>query len=955
MLPRTRIMSWCLLLTFFYQQVEVDEPHSSNSPLPAVDASITEDSESQIHLIRQRRNVNQQTEYNIDIEISISRNGLSTLLMDLANFSYPIILPFANGTINITNITPTTSCQLVNNETQCTCIGEFIWNSTFCRKYQPCSLNTPATQTCDCIRGYPTEGVFCDDSPITTTPAQSTAPTTRAKTTTTRAMTTTTTLPMTTPIKKVEKKIGLRIRSLNFTAELKDSSSELYQNLTNELTGRLNEAYKKDIDDAVVKVLGYDNGSVLAALVVASNKFKSVDIELVQKNVQNELSDKYNVDFLPDDRIPCSDPVYGTTSFDSTARIACMGSEGDMRRRCGSNGTYGDELNFCLIPEISNLRELTKSPAEVAANFSSLLQELSDVSDNENITEPGNVQAVIEILTTFSNATVPVDETDLAHFLQTVNSVISDESVATWTILSDTTVDANPSSQLLQSVEMFTSRLNLTNGTIGIKQNNLQLVATKITRDENRPDINETFESFNITGYNNLSANIIIPGNEFETAEDNVVVIIAYPTWIDILRNDTHFEGIFEINSLVMTVTLNRKKTFTMNMTFSPRDTGLDYDTATCAFWDFAGKGAWNDSGCTSSQEGGNIACTCEHLTSFSILMSPLSKGNRPLEILTEIGIAISIASLLITIIIEAIVWKHVTKNKTAHTRHVAILNIAINLLIADIWFIVASHVSPETETATCVAATFFIHFFYLALFFWMFTLGLLLIFRLVFIFHDFSKSTLMGISFSVGYLCPLIISVITIGATHPTDEYIRKDACWLGWRDKYPILAFIIPALAIIASNVVVLIVVIFKLLRRTIGDRPRGHSEEQETIKQIVRSIVVLTPILGLTWGFGIPTFQEHSPDAFHYIFTILNAFQGFFIFLFGTCLDSKVREALLKQFSLSRLSSRSRTVQTSSTGRFRSKTGIAFPGRKKNYNITGQVASGSKDKSLSYSTLH
>ncbi|XP_032877182.1 adhesion G protein-coupled receptor F5-like [Amblyraja radiata] len=244
MLPRTRIMSWCLLLTFFYQQVEVDEPHSSNSPLPAVDASITEDSKSQIHLIRQRRNVNQQTEYTIDIEISISRNGLSTLQMDLANLSYPIILPIGNGTINITSITPTTSCQLVNSEIQCTCTSEFIWNSTFCRKYQPCSANTTATQTCDCIRGYPTEGVFCDDSPIMTTPAQSTAPTTRAKTTTTRAKTTTTTLPTTTPFRRVKKNIGLEILSQNFTAELKDSSSELYQSLTNEVTVRLNEAYR---------------------------------------------------------------------------------------------------------------------------------------------------------------------------------------------------------------------------------------------------------------------------------------------------------------------------------------------------------------------------------------------------------------------------------------------------------------------------------------------------------------------------------------------------------------------------------------------------------------------------------------------------------------------------------------------------------------------------------------
>ena len=57
--------------------------------------------------------------------------------------------------------------------------------------------------------------------------------------------------------------------------------------------------------------------------------------------------------------------------------------------------------------------------------------------------------------------------------------------------------------------------------------------------------------------------------------------------------------------------------------------------------------------------------------------------------------------------------------------RHICIVNITASLLVADVWFIVAAaihdHHFPLNETA-CVAATFFIHFFYLSVFFWMLT-----------------------------------------------------------------------------------------------------------------------------------------------------------------------------------------------------------------------------------------
>ncbi|XP_072356664.1 adhesion G protein-coupled receptor F5-like [Scyliorhinus torazame] len=523
--------------------------------------------------------------------------------------------------------------------------------------------------------------------------------------------------------------------------------------------------------------------------------------------------------------------------------------------------------------------------------YSIILIKLTNVTHVINIITPGNIQAVVSILLPISKLNTSVNETDMKNFLHTVSKTISLKSIDVWKFLKNPQNESvsRTGSLLLQSVENFNTHFNLQNDTLNIKEENLEFRAARIGRQSNQTPFNVNFGNFSIEEYANLSASVSISTEEFEDTTNDTVIIIAYPTWIDILPQNTTFSGNFMINGLVMTITSNITKSVNISMTFSTRNRMLDLNTAMCAFWDFSGNGAWNNTGCISEINGENIICNCEHLTSFSILMSPYLIDDPGLGEITRIGVAVSIGCLLITIIIEGIVWKYVTKNKTSYIRHIAILNIAVNLLVADVCFIVASAVDPGTRA--CTAATFFIHFFYLALFFWMLTMGLLLVYHLLFLFHDLSKSVMMGISFSIGYLCPLIISVITIGVTDPRNSYTREGACWLGWDKGYPLLAFVIPALAIIAINLIVLIVVIFKLLRPTIGDGSRSNNEERETFKQVVRSIAVLTPILGLTWAFGISTFQKDSAKVFHYIFTILNAFQGFFILIFGTFTDKKV----------------------------------------------------------------
>ena len=55
-------------------------------------------------------------------------------------------------------------------------------------------------------------------------------------------------------------------------------------------------------------------------------------------------------------------------------------------------------------------------------------------------------------------------------------------------------------------------------------------------------------------------------------------------------------------------------------------------------------------------------------------------------------------------------------------------------------------------------------------------------------------------------------------------------------------------------------------------------------------IRRSVMLLPVLGVTWSFGFFTFVS-STVVFHYLFTILNSLQGFFIFLNFCVLDDRV----------------------------------------------------------------
>ncbi|MEQ2294547.1 hypothetical protein AMECASPLE_005046 [Ameca splendens] len=96
--------------------------------------------------------------------------------------------------------------------------------------------------------------------------------------------------------------------------------------------------------------------------------------------------------------------------------------------------------------------------------------------------------------------------------------------------------------------------------------------------------------------------------------------------------------------------------------------------------------------------------------------------------------------------------------------------------------------------------------------------------------------------------------------------------------------------------------------LRRRSIG----AQADEKHALLVILRCVAILTPLFGLTWSLGIGTMVEPTNKGIHIAFAFFNSLQGFFILVFGTLLDSKIRSLMLRRVpTLSTTSNRTRST--------------------------------------------
>ncbi|KAI9533360.1 hypothetical protein NQZ68_024414, partial [Dissostichus eleginoides] len=662
------------------------------------------------------------------------------------------------------------------------------------------------------------------------------------------------------------------------------------------------------------------------------------------------------------ERFTCKDSVYGNGRQDDISRQQCPTYQvGEKMAKC-DNGKWKVVEDTCVIKVIKDLLLSSEElqVEDVPGFVGNLSVEVKKVKEINVTQSPHTISTIVEILGNIADVTLEVNQPVIEDVLQTVDEVIGEDSRESWTAL-NANENNNASSDLLGSMELLSDKIV---GTFTFTSETGAILLNRSTFDN----------SF----YANLNSSVVldIPNTGFRNVSITTITLFTLNNVMPVrsssfntsLFNTNNTDPVNALNAAVVLIKVN-ETIRNVTLSYTKLNTTLTQDPQ-CVFWNFKlfdNRGAWDSDGCEFvSDINDTVTCRCDHLTSFSILMSTgiPKEFKELLDLITYIGVGISLASLVICLIIEGYVWKAITKNSTAFMRHVSIINTALSLLIADICFIIGAAIAdnpaenPENKNfnvpvESCSTATFFMHFFYLAVFFWMLVSGLLLFYRTVMVFSHMSKSVMLAIGFLLGYGCPLIIAVVTVAATAPGGGYItNKEACWLNWEQTRALLAFVIPALSIVCINIIIVIVVLFKMLRRGVGDA--AQRDERHTLVVILRCVAILTPLFGLTWSLGVGTMLDSTNRGLHIVFALFNSLQGFFILVFGTLFDSKIRSILARKSPTTNTGSNT----TRSTSGGISSTGMNWfhrlRGRRNVYRVSEAANSGSGGASESFSNI-
>ncbi|OPJ77415.1 adhesion G protein-coupled receptor L2 isoform C [Patagioenas fasciata monilis] len=318
-----------------------------------------------------------------------------------------------------------------------------------------------------------------------------------------------------------------------------------------------------------------------------------------------------------------------------------------------------------------------------------------------------------------------------------------------------------------------------------------------------------------------------------------------------------------------------------------------NYFNANCSFWNYSERtmmGYWSTQGCKLVDTNKtHTTCACSHLTNFAILMAHREIVYKDgvhellLTVITWVGIVISLVCLAICIFTFCFFRGLQSDRNTIHK------NLCINLFIAEFIFLIG--IDKTEYKIACPIFAGLLHFFFLAAFAWMCLEGVQLYLMLVEVFEsEYSRKKYYYVA---GYLFPA--TVVGVSAAIDYKSYGTEKACWLHV-DNYFIWSFIGPVTFIILLNLIFLVITLCKMVKHSNTLKP--DSSRLENIKSWVLGAFALLCLLGLTWSFGL-LFINEGTVVMTYLFTVFNAFQGMFIFIFHCALQKKVRKEYGKCF--------------------------------------------------------
>ncbi|XP_075604378.1 adhesion G-protein coupled receptor G6 isoform X2 [Balearica regulorum gibbericeps] len=613
-------------------------------------------------------------------------------------------------------------------------------------------------------------------------------------------------------------------------------------------------------------------------------KLHTVDVDPVEKCLAEENPPNY---FWPDTR-----PT--VTNF-----TLCHGSS----VQTASRTCYLGLQNYTSYWGQPDLRNCTENAADIANQLLNLTGEGQQLTSDK-------VNDVVQKLKKIVNDE-QIDES-LGSTVVTIFSNI---------LTSSDSVLAASSSEALKTIDALALKIQFTGPSMSISTRNLALGVSSINSTSFKGG------SFSVSPQNNASDFQI----DFDKDQTNAFASVVLPP--SLLKNLSQDE--FEVISRAQFTFFNKNGLFQdaenpANLTsfvvacsignitiqdlqdyvkVTIKHTKIQEDPKpTCVFWDMnknGGNGGWNPAGCQVDAESNEneTVCLCNHLTHFGVLMDLQRtvtqidpQNTKVLTFITYIGCGVSAifsaATLLTYIAFEKLRRDYPSK---------ILMNLSTALLFLNLIFLLDGWIASFDIDGLCIAVAALLHFFLLATFTWMGLEAVHMYIALVKVFNTYIRRYILKFCIIGWGLPALVIAIILASAnTNASNVYGKElygkdangqggdDFCWI----KNEVVFYVTCAGyfgIMFLMNVAMFIVVMVQICGR---NGKRTNRSLKEEILRNLRSVVSLTFLLGMTWGFA---FFAWGPLTlpFLYLFSIFNSLQGLFIFVFHCAMKENVQK--------------------------------------------------------------
>ncbi|CAL8312893.1 unnamed protein product [Merluccius merluccius] len=320
-----------------------------------------------------------------------------------------------------------------------------------------------------------------------------------------------------------------------------------------------------------------------------------------------------------------------------------------------------------------------------------------------------------------------------------------------------------------------------------------------------------------------------------------------------------------------------------------------------CVFWDFSlngGRGGWSPGGCfvlNATDE--KTTCSCNHLTSFAILMD-LPRGGvsdhrqeAVLTYITNIGCGVSAVFLSVTLLTYLCFQKLLRDIPSK-----ILVQLCLSLLLLNLLFLLDGWLALYPAPGLCISTAFFLHYFLLTSFTWAGLEALHMYLSIVRVFTPYLSRYMLRFSL-LGWGVPLTVVVVIIAVDKDNyglitygkySDSTTDDFCWL--RSDIAFYVGVVAYFLVIFVLCLVVFTVVLAQLARIKRQNPHNQSSQRGLITDL-RSVAGLILLLGFTWGFALFAWGPLQLP-FLYLFCIFNSLQGFFIFIFHCAAKDNVR---------------------------------------------------------------